>query len=139
LGDAGLLALCFLKDGDDLFVAVVSRFPDVSSLPFGCGGVGPLPEGRGLKQPVVQFSGSRPTQEQQELEAWQRSTTIPAGLQRRAKAVLLVSQATPIAQTARQAHLAEQHVRKWVRRFQKQRIPGLKDLPRPGRPPVFSP
>jgi transposase len=35
--------------------------------------------------------------------------------------------------------LTEKHVRKWVQRFLKDRLAGLRDRPGRGRKPVFSP
>src|SRR5437764_10181528 len=35
--------------------------------------------------------------------------------------------------------LAEYHMRKWAKRFRSQGISGLREKPRPGRPPVFTP
>ena len=44
---------------------------------------------RGRKSPLVVIL---PVAERQELERWLRSTTLPAGLVRRARAVLLVAE-----------------------------------------------
>ncbi|HLV79321.1 MAG TPA: helix-turn-helix domain-containing protein, partial [Chthonomonadaceae bacterium] len=68
-------------------------------------------------------------EEHQQIEHWLRSSTMPAGLVRRAHAILLVSQGVPLVETGRQVGLAERHVRKWVKRFLQSRLAGLQDLP----------
>ena len=78
-------------------------------------------------------------EERQQLEHWIRSSTMPAGRVRRARAVLLVSEGIPLVETGRRVGLTERNVRKWVRRFLQKRLVGLDDLPRPGRRPSFSP
>jgi hypothetical protein len=79
------------------------------------------------------------TEERQQLQHWVRSSTMPAGRVRRARAVLLVSDGVPLVETARRVGLTERNVRKWVKRFLTHRLAGLDDLPRPGRRPSFSP
>jgi transposase len=74
-----------------------------------------------------------------ELQSLVRSQKTPAGLARRARAMLLLADGVAFLHTAQQVGLAERHVRKWAKRFQAQGLRGLYDLPRPGRPPVFSP
>ena len=74
-----------------------------------------------------------------ELQHWSPSTSRPAGLVRRAKAVLHVSQGMPLKHTGRALGLTERHVRKWVARFQEQRLLGLKDKEGRGRKPSFPP
>jgi hypothetical protein len=82
----------------------------------------------------------RLTAEQQaELEHWQRSSTLPAGLARRGRLILLMSQGSSLAHAARFAGLTVRHARKWVGRFLERGTDGLADRPRPGRKPVFSP
>lgn len=77
--------------------------------------------------------------ELQQLQSWSRSTTMPVGLVRRADVILYVHRGDTIKDAARKAGLSEPHARKWIKRFQKQRLPGLEDAARPGRPPLFSP
>jgi transposase len=57
----------------------------------------------------------------------------------RARALLLLEQGSYYAPTARQVGLSERHVRKWARCFREHNIAGLRERPRSGRPPVFSP
>ena len=68
-----------------------------------------------------------------------RSTTAPAGIARRARVILLVSDGAPLSHAGWQTGMMEKHVRKWVRRFLELRLEGLAELPRPGRQPVFPP
>ena len=78
-------------------------------------------------------------QERQQLEHITRSTSLPVGLVQRAQAILCVSSGMPLKHTARAVGLTERHVRKWVTRFQEQRLDGLKDKQGRGRKPSFSP
>jgi hypothetical protein len=78
------------------------------------------------------------TEEQRrELESWQRSTTMRAGLVRRGRVVLLRAQGVPILRIAREVGLQQRHVRKWVSRFREQGIDGLSDKPGRGRKAFF--
>ena len=71
--------------------------------------------------------------------AFQRKTTAPAGVARRARAVLLLAQGEGLASTARMVGLSQRHTHKWAKRVVEQGVAGLKDKPRPGRKPTFSP
>ena len=77
--------------------------------------------------------------ERQELQGLLRRPTAPAGVVRRARAILLLADGAGYSQVGRQVGMARHHLRKWVRRFDQQRLDGLDDAPRPGRKPVFSP
>ncbi len=68
-----------------------------------------------------------------------RRTTTPAGVARRARAVLLIAAGERYAHVALWVGMSERYVRMWVRRFLDRGISGLYDKPRPGRPPTFSP
>jgi len=78
-------------------------------------------------------------QEREKLEAWQRRTTISAGVARRAQAILLLAAGKTQGETAKIVGMGRRMVRKLGRRFIKKRIRGLEDKQRPGRPPVFFP
>ena len=78
-------------------------------------------------------------QERQELEHITRSTSLPAGLVQRAKAILCVNSGMPLKHTGHAVGLTERHVRKWLTRFQEQRLDRLKDREGRGRKPSFSP
>jgi len=75
----------------------------------------------------------------QQLQKWIRSTTTAVGLVRRATAVLAVHGGQTIKQAALSSGLSEVHTRKWLKRFLQDRLTGLEDLARPGRPPAFPP
>jgi transposase len=77
--------------------------------------------------------------ERTELERWQRTTTMPAGLVRRGRAMLLLADGNPLKDVIERSGMTARIVRKWARRFIKDRLAGLADRPRPGRKPLFSP
>jgi transposase len=79
------------------------------------------------------------TEERSQLEQRLRSTTTSLGLARRCRAILEVADGLPLVHVARLVDLTEKHVRKWVQRFLKDRLDGLRDRPGRGRKPVFSP
>jgi hypothetical protein len=74
-----------------------------------------------------------------ELQRWQRCSTLPAGMVRRARLILLLDQDQSVTAAAQAAGLAPKNARKWIGRFLSRGLDGLHDLPRPGRQPVFSP
>ena len=78
-------------------------------------------------------------EERSQLEQRLRSTTTSLGLARRCRAILEVADGLPLVEVARLVDLTEKHVRKWVQRFLKERLEGLRDRPGRGRKPVFSP
>ena len=86
------------------------------------------------------FSVRLTESQRDDLQRWLRCTTLPAGLARRARLLLLLEQPdTTLRQAAQTAGLAPRHARKWVQRFLARGLDGLHDQPRPGRQPVFSP
>ena len=68
-------------------------------------------------------------EERQTLRAWQRSTTIPAGLARRGRIILLVADGVPVSHIADLVGIGRRFVYKWVKRFLHARVAGLADLP----------
>lgn len=74
-----------------------------------------------------------------ELQRWLRHTTLPAGLVRRARVILLLSEGHSVKDAAQTAGLTPNNTRKWVRRFLGHGVAGLQDQPGRGRKPVFSP
>ena len=70
-------------------------------------------------------------EERQTLLAWQRSTTIRAGLLRRAQMILLLADGVAITDIALRVGISRRFVYKWVQRFLEQGVAGLAD--RPGR------
>ncbi len=74
-----------------------------------------------------------------EIEHWQRATTCRAGLACRGRALLLLEQGKTLKEAAQLCGLSVRHVRKWAERYRALGLAGLRDKPRPGRKPVFSP
>jgi CRP-like cAMP-binding protein len=67
--------------------------------------------------------------ERQTLLAWQRATTIPAGLARRSRIILLAADRMPIAQIATTVGISRRFVYKWLQRFLQTGLEGLADKP----------
>jgi len=65
--------------------------------------------------------------------AWERSTTIPAGLARRGRMILLLADGMTITDAAAAVGLSRRHSYKWIRRFLEQGLEGLHDKPRSHR------
>ena len=84
---------------------------------------------------VIQLTES----EQAELLARSGEYTSPYRDVVRAKIVLLASQGLGNASIAEHLDTPRQIVSKWRRRFHDERLPGLDELPRSGRPARFSP
>jgi DNA-binding CsgD family transcriptional regulator len=91
---------------------------------------------RGRKSPFIVLLAPA---ERAQLEHWQRSTTIQAGLAKRAHIVLLRAEGLALSEIARRLRVGRRIVRKWLQRFLNKRMPGLSDKPGRGRRPVFSP
>lgn len=72
--------------------------------------------------------------ERVELERRAAAQTSTVRQQRRARIVLLCAEGTPLRQIAAQVGMDEHQVGQWRRRFLSDRIEGLEDKPRPGRP-----
>ena len=70
--------------------------------------------------------------QRQTLLAWQRSTTISAGLVRRARIILLLADGVTITDIAAAVGMSRRHIYKWVERFLQQRLEGLHNKPRRG-------
>ena len=77
--------------------------------------------------------------EQSALKDMARKYTSPYFLVVRAKAILLAAQGLRNDQIADRISLPRQIISKWRKRFFEERLDGLENLPRPGRPPVFPP
>src|SRR5262249_30993118 len=67
-------------------------------------------------------------EERQTLLAWRRATTIPLGLLRRARMILLLTDGLPITDIAARVGISRRFVYKWVQRFLEQGIDGLRFL-----------
>ena len=57
----------------------------------------------------------------------------------RAKMILYAAEGRSNAEIARRLETAAEVVGRWRKRFFEQRLAGLEDLPRRGRPPIFPP
>ena len=57
--------------------------------------------------------------ERRTLLTWQRATTVPAGLARRARLLLLLADGMTITEAAATVGLSRRHSYKWIRRFMK--------------------
>jgi transposase-like protein len=73
------------------------------------------------------------------LETQARKYTSPYYSVLRAKIVLMAAQGLPNDQIAVSLSVPRQIVSKWRKRFFEERLAGLEDEPRTGRPPVFPP
>jgi len=82
--------------------------------------------------PEVRIALTR--RERRELERVTRKATAPQREVRRARIVLLAARGMGNAETARAVGCAENTVRLWRRRFATERLAGLKDRSRSGRP-----
>ena len=72
-------------------------------------------------------------EERRTLLAWQRLTSIPAGLARRGRIILLLADGMTITDTAATVGLSRRHTYKWIQRFIREGLEGLYEKPGPGR------
>ena len=70
------------------------------------------------------------------LLTWQRSTSIPAGLARRARLLVLLADGMTITEAAATVGLSRRHTYKWIQRFVQERLEGLVDKPGRGHRPL---
>ena len=73
------------------------------------------------------------------IESWSRRYTSPYFHVIRAKIILLAADGLSNKGIAERLDVPRQIVSKWRKRFHGQRLAGLEDEPRAGRPPGFSP
>jgi hypothetical protein len=73
------------------------------------------------------------------LLTWQRATTIPAGLARRARLLVLLADGMTITEAAATVGLSRRHSYKWIRRFVQEGLEGLADKPGRGHRPMPRP
>jgi transposase len=73
--------------------------------------------------------------ERRTLRTWQRSPSVPAGLARRGRILLLLADGMPISRIAATVGISRRFVYKWVRRFQQAGLAGLTDKPGRGHRP----
>jgi biotin operon repressor len=75
--------------------------------------------------------------QRQALRALQRSTTVPAGVARRSRIILLLADRVTITDIAAKVGMSRQKVYKWIRRFVQEGVEGLTG--RPGGRPLKEP
>jgi len=73
--------------------------------------------------------------ERRTLLTWQRSTTISAGLARRARLLFLLADGMTITAAAAAVGLSRRHTYKWIQRFMQEGLEGLADKPGRGQRP----
>jgi transposase len=78
-------------------------------------------------------------QERAVLESLARSYTLPYWQVTRAQMVLMAAEGMRNDQIAAQQRCGREVVSQWRKRFFEQRLAGLEDRPRRGRPPAFPP
>jgi hypothetical protein len=78
-------------------------------------------------------------EEERELRSRAARYTVPHGEVLRAKVVLLAAEGRTNAEIARRLDCAVRTVSLWRKRFFEERLDGLRDRPRPGRPRRFPP
>ena len=76
--------------------------------------------------------------ERDDLRAIVRRQCGEAGFYRRARMVLLAAEGNSISTIARELGTCRARVGQWLRRLKQQRLEGLEDLPRAGRPPEIT-
>jgi len=76
--------------------------------------------------------------QRQTLLAWQRATTIPAGLARRGRMILLLADGMTITDIAATVGISRRFVYKWAQRFVEEGLEGLQDK-RPWASPEIDP
>ena len=77
--------------------------------------------------------------DRERLEAVVRKRTASQRDVLRARIVLLCADGVPHRQIKRELHTSVDAVVRWRVRYKQEGLAGLKDRPRPGRPPAFSP
>src|SRR5881392_2215224 len=72
--------------------------------------------------------------EREQLESWSRRLTTAQALAQRSRIVLLIADGLRTGEIAQRLGVHRNTVAKWRRRFEAERLDGLVDEPRPGRP-----
>jgi Winged helix-turn helix len=85
------------------------------------------------------YSISLSPQERRLLENRVRKYTLPYYVVLRARMILLAAEGLSNDEIATSLSVGRDVVSLWRKRFFHQRLPGLEERPRPGRPPVFPP
>lgn len=77
--------------------------------------------------------------EERELRYRAVKYTLPYFEVLRAKMILMAAEGMPNEEIARAVSTRREVVSQWRKRFFEERVPGLEERPRPGRPRAFSP
>ena len=77
--------------------------------------------------------------EVQTLERWARTRKGAVRVAERARLLLWARQGWRVSDLVRMLGLSDPTVRVWIKRFNTQGLEGLKDAPRSGRPPTYTP
>jgi transposase len=77
-------------------------------------------------------------EQREELEAVVRRTAAEHREVLRARMILMRADGVPVITIARQLFVDRNNVRRWCDRFNSEGMEGLRDLPKPGRPPSLS-
>jgi transposase len=75
-----------------------------------------------------------PPRDREVLESWSRSSSVRAGLARRARIVLLAADGVPVKEIVARVGVSKPTVIGWKRRYAAEGVGGLEDRPKPGRP-----
>jgi putative transposase len=78
-------------------------------------------------------------EEEQALKIWAAARAGEQRLVQRAKVILYSAEGLGLEEIGRRSGLSPQNASKWRKRFMVNRMDGLRDLDRPGRPPSISP
>lgn len=76
--------------------------------------------------------------ERRELESWRRSRSMPAGVVRRARIILMAADGLTHLDIGKKVGLSNSVIGYWRKRFLAERLVGLYDEPRPGAPRTVS-
>jgi transposase len=79
------------------------------------------------------------TEEQESLRRLAHSRTEPARMVERARIIWLAHQGWRVPAIAVELRLTQATVRQWLKRFNASGLDGLRDQPRAGRPPTYTP
>ena len=78
-----------------------------------------------------------PPRDREVLESWLRAPSVPAGLARRARIVLLAADGVPVKDIVERVGVSKPTVIGWKKRYAVEGVGGLEDRPKSGRRPVI--
>jgi hypothetical protein len=68
--------------------------------------------------------------QRQTLLAWQRATSVPYGVARRGRIILLLADGVTITDIATMVGMTRRHIYMWIHRFVQEGVEGLTDRPK---------